>query len=69
MKYSLSELLDCLVDHGGNDWFFDFSPDIVIDVRSCQRQYLDQIQRIIAIVVSPFALRQLRLLAFEILIV
>lgn len=69
MKYSIQDLIDRLVDKGGNDWFFDFSPDIVIDVRYHQRRYLDQIQHIIALGVSPFTLRQLRLLAFEILIV
>lgn len=69
MKYSINDFIDCLVDHGDFDYYFKFSPDMVIEVRRCQRRYLDQIQKILNLGVSPSLARQLRLLALEILIV
>lgn len=68
MKYSLSELLDCLVDNGHYDYYFNFTPDMVIDIRHNHDRYIDQIFRTLNIGVSPEQVHQLRLLAFEITI-
>lgn len=69
MKYSLSELLDRLVDYGGNDYYFDWTPEMVIDIRHHKERYIDQLFMVLNLGVSPLEVHQLRLLAFEITII
>lgn len=71
MKYSISELLDYMVDDPNDYYFyyFKFPPDVAIDLRKDPRKYLDQINRIIALCPSPFELCRLRRLALEIVII
>lgn len=71
MKYSLSDLLDCLVEDPNCPfaYYFNFTPDMVFDLRHHLEQYHSQINRTIQICPSPFEICRLRRLALEILIV
>ena len=71
MKYSISELLDCLVEDSSSPfaYHFNFTPDMVIDLRHRPEQYHSQINRLILLSPSPFEICRLRRLALEILIV